>query len=602
MGKRVLSEEDRKKVEEYYKKGNEAFNNKNYEEAIKLYNKTIDIDENNSSAWYSIATSLGRIGKYKKAIENINRAIDIDPYYSFAWNNKGFYLKALRKFNEAIIAYEKAIEINNNNDIAWSNKGDLFETLNRNKEAIHAYNKALEINNDNSITWNNKGHILEKLNQFNEAIDCYNRAVELKNIISISNRKKLLNKWLRKLYTEKNYSEVENIVIKYSYNPLDLLTELNTTDKSETETLEGIAKIAFGKDPFFSQTVKKDDKDIDTYKDIYLQSLKIISLLHIKNNDYFPVAHYTQKSTAEFLLQKNKKGEVSPFRLSTIVTANDPREGKPLLQYLGIDERHASDYSQAFVGCFIFNPDCLNQFRLYGKENGEEATGVSLVMKPDFFNTDLSINKGLINPSNEKLNEKGEIEEVTEDKKEQPMERESLFRCIYIDPVTGQAISIGHKDSYTFYRDKLRESKKNELGKAEVKKIEKEIEDYEGKIKDILNNVKENLNDLKKLTSKKGLNPTIICELLTHLRYLVKHVAFKEEQECRVIKVEKLKGNKNIKVAEDKSRMYIDYRTIDQYVTDIYFAPKAKGMALFQDLLRREGLDIKCHQSDHPFF
>lgn len=128
------------------------------------------------------------------------------------------------------------------------------------------------------------------------------------------------------------------------------------------------------------------------YQKIYLKSLGIICRLHIKpgNNFKEEIAHYTQKNTARILLFN----EESMFRLSSITTANDPREGLTLLDYLWREKSFSVDlYSneiyRAFAGCFTFNHECLNQFRLYGKEENQEATGVSIVFEPGFFNQDI---------------------------------------------------------------------------------------------------------------------------------------------------------------------------------------------------------------------
>lgn len=91
--------------------------------------------------------------------------------------------------------------------------------------------------------------------------------------------------------------------------------------------------------------------------------------------------------------------------------------------------------------------------------------------------------------------------------------------------------------------------------------------------------------------------------LLTHLRYLVKHYAFKEEQACRIIRVEKLF---NI-VDESKSRMYLDYLRLCQrrenqnYIIELFFGPKAEGFKIFRDRINHSGLSILSHKSEHPF-
>jgi len=95
-------------------------------------------------------TNSNSVSNLNKAIENDikiqDKAIEINPQNSTAWNNTGVDLNKLNKFDEAIIAYNKAIEINPQNAYAWGGKGYALSKLNKSDEAIKAYEKAIEIN------------------------------------------------------------------------------------------------------------------------------------------------------------------------------------------------------------------------------------------------------------------------------------------------------------------------------------------------------------------------------------------------------------------------------------------------------------------------
>ncbi|MCL2744979.1 MAG: hypothetical protein FWE67_14130, partial [Planctomycetaceae bacterium] len=108
---------------------------------------------------------------------------------------------------------------------------------------------------------------------------------------------------------------------------------------------------------------------------------------------------------------------------------------------------------------------------------------------------------------------------------------------------------------------------------------------------------------LKKSIIDNNLDSAIVGRLLINLRYLTKHVAFKEEQECRIVKIHSFEDQDKIKVSEDFNRMYLEYLKIPEYVEKIYFGPRATGMELFQDMLKHEhpDLDIPCEQSEHPW-
>ena len=131
--------------------------------------------------------------------------------------------------------------------------------------------------------------------------------------------------------------------------------------------------------------VRKNLHTVADNTDEVLKYLQIIPAFESK------VAHYTRPQIAFNLFgdEKNNKNP-SNFRLSTIRGVNDPTEGLVLRDYWeqqGISETIHTNDTATFVSCFTFNHDSLNQFRLYGKENGREATGVSLVFKKEFLAT-----------------------------------------------------------------------------------------------------------------------------------------------------------------------------------------------------------------------
>jgi alpha-galactosidase len=97
----------------------------------------------------------------------------------------------------------------------------------------------------------------------------------------------------------------------------------------------------------------------------------------------------------------------------------------------------------------------------------------------------------------------------------------------------------------------------------------------------------------------KTQDKNIVTDLLINLRYLVKHIAFKEESECRVIRVETLQGNDLIKIAENG--MYIEGEKLNSKIDKVYFAPRAAGYDLFKDRVIHESLHIDCYRCTHPY-
>jgi len=60
-----------------------------HDEAINAYDKAIELDPKDASAWYNKGHALNRLEKHDGAIKAYDKAIELDPKYASAWYNKG---------------------------------------------------------------------------------------------------------------------------------------------------------------------------------------------------------------------------------------------------------------------------------------------------------------------------------------------------------------------------------------------------------------------------------------------------------------------------------------------------------------------------------
>ena len=352
--------------------------------------------------------------------------------------------------------------------------------------------------------------------------------------------------------------------------------------------------------------------------DEVLKSLQIIPEFESK------VAHYSRLSTA-FDLFEGKKNEQKPskFRLNTIRGVNDPTEGLVLSDYWdqqGIPETIHTNDTATFISCFTFNHDNLNQFRLYGKENGREATGVSLVFNKEFFSNQADTLGFIAGPSTDlsskseqiKLNETGKMEN---DNKKPLIGKSTLYRCIYLDPET-EYWTLAQRDKSTFYREH------NEDEDADAKE---KWEEYYGLISEKEGSVETYLfgKEDSKIESVSSLLQSIFTEdnlynkcnkdekqkileairfILFPLQYLVKHIAFQEEQECRIMYITQFRDEK-IHNDREKQWMYVEYEEpVLPHIDKIWLSPgAAKDQDFFRILLDQDGGKSKVRISQNPF-
>jgi Flp pilus assembly protein TadD len=153
------------------------------DEAIKAYDRVIELNPEDFVAWVGKGVALCDLGRKDEAIKAYDRVIELDPKNSESWRKKGLILYRIGGGldEEAIKAFDQAIKLDPNNSRAWYGKGYPLYILGRKDEAIKAYDRAIELDPKNPESWNSKGKILENLGREAEAIEAFNHAIELKS-------------------------------------------------------------------------------------------------------------------------------------------------------------------------------------------------------------------------------------------------------------------------------------------------------------------------------------------------------------------------------------------------------------------------------------
>ena len=219
-----------KTAEDWFKNGQELFNNGSKEEAVGAYDKAIELNPQYGMAWGGKATALSILGRYNESLEAFDKAIKTWPAndterISELWVFKGNTLQTAGRPKEAFKAYDEAIRIYPQNFDAWIWKADSLENLaqyneslkaydiafeaapseipeagasarvakadvllkmGRYEEAYNVYNKTSELNSSNDIgrfysawSWRGMGSALTGLGQYNESLQAFNKSMEM---------------------------------------------------------------------------------------------------------------------------------------------------------------------------------------------------------------------------------------------------------------------------------------------------------------------------------------------------------------------------------------------------------------------------------------
>ena len=294
------------------------------------------------------------------------------------------------------------------------------------------------------------------------------------------------------------------------------------------------------------------------------------------------VAHYTNPNVL-FELLKND----SHVRLNVVDFMNDPTENQLLSNWLGMNNDPNSEI-KSFLTSFTFNHNCLNQFRLYGNENNIIGSGVSLVFNQSFFgnNVESSINPdsvALLNYDTKAKVAKSDSEENKDDGDSNNicfLEPLPLFRCLYFDP-NSEYISIAKRNKFSFYLEHQGSSAKTIEGEWNNYITLLDEENKIEKIRDNLNNIRNIIKWLKEKEKLKALSnlDQLINLAIMPISCLIKHAAFEDEDECRMIYITHI-ADKKIQAPAHyayANSLFVNYgQEVKDYLDKIYLGPKCQ--------------------------
>ena len=148
----------------------------------EIHKKVTEINKllfSHIDGWFKKGFLLNGLGRYDEAIKAYEKAIEVNPNNADAHNNLGHTYSEKGMFDEAILAYKEAIAINPNDVVVHNNLGNAYDGKRMYDEAILAFKKAIAINPDYALAHNNLGLAYRK----KEA--CDNAILACKKIIAL---------------------------------------------------------------------------------------------------------------------------------------------------------------------------------------------------------------------------------------------------------------------------------------------------------------------------------------------------------------------------------------------------------------------------------
>ncbi len=176
-GEKVTQEKYAKAVNElnateWFKKGfTLRYVDKNNQEAMKAFDKAIEIDPNYAKAYAQRAVIYADWRQFLKALKESEQAIKLDPNLAWGFNSRGVAHTGLMNYQEAIQDFNKALELEPRYAWPYCNRSWANLMLRNYPRAVEDASKAIELAPEFSMAYFRRGRALASLNNFQDAID-----------------------------------------------------------------------------------------------------------------------------------------------------------------------------------------------------------------------------------------------------------------------------------------------------------------------------------------------------------------------------------------------------------------------------------------------
>ena len=171
-------EKKKKKALELYYNGQNAYKNRDFNIAIRYFERCINVFVIPSSYIY-LGNSYIHIKLFDQAIADYTMAIQLNSNLIEAYNNRAVAWEKKGDNYQAIADYTMAIELNPNYAKVYYNRGGTWEKKGDFDQAIADFTKAIKLNPNFSEAYYNRGVSWEKKGIFNQALYDYTEAIKL---------------------------------------------------------------------------------------------------------------------------------------------------------------------------------------------------------------------------------------------------------------------------------------------------------------------------------------------------------------------------------------------------------------------------------------
>jgi tetratricopeptide (TPR) repeat protein len=175
--KALLPSSGNTQAREHFLAGNEALNDKKYQQAIKRYSKALELDPRFADAYENRAVARMYLKEFYPALEDFAELLELRPDSATAYYNLGNAYITQAMFAAAIKSYKRSLELDKDQPGALNNLGNAYAGDNQLSQAQETFEEFIRRYKDNPEGYNNLGIVYEMRQLDSKAEETYRRAL-----------------------------------------------------------------------------------------------------------------------------------------------------------------------------------------------------------------------------------------------------------------------------------------------------------------------------------------------------------------------------------------------------------------------------------------
>ena len=163
----------------YVKLGLSHYKNGDIQNAIRSFQRYIQIDPNHAPAYYWMGIVYSKQKVKNKAVSCFNKAVALDPAFSEAYYQLGLLYLEEEDLDLSRDCFFNVVSVNSNDWRAWGNLCMVSRDLGELEEALLSGRHATSLNPNSFHVWHNLANVCKDMGRYQESITCYEKARSL---------------------------------------------------------------------------------------------------------------------------------------------------------------------------------------------------------------------------------------------------------------------------------------------------------------------------------------------------------------------------------------------------------------------------------------